>query len=209
MIENYKVIYEDEDLYYTPYMAYQKDRTKTIEYSHDYFNKYVGLKNTAIAKKLNGFRTSITENFCKKNLLDVGIGSGEFITNSKLKVYGYDINPYGIQWLQERDLYIDIYKEDLSWVEGITLWDTLEHMPNPYSFISLIKDQYVFVSIPIFNNLSSIKSSKHYKPNEHYYYFTKSGLIQFMKDSGLQCLEATDAEVKCGREGISSFVFKK
>src|SRR5581483_12483710 len=85
-------------------VAYQTDMSKSVSYDADYFQNYVGLEGGEIGRKLNEFRTAVTAKYVR-TLLDVGIGSGQFTMSSKIKVYGYDINPYGVAWLQERGVY--------------------------------------------------------------------------------------------------------
>lgn len=189
-------------------IMYQSDMSQSVEYGENYFNKYVNYESTDIAVKLNNFRTNITEKYCA-SILDIGVGSGEFIKNSKIKTFGFDINPLAEEWLKKNNIFLNPYKEMLN-VDGVTFWDSLEHIPNPNGILSLVKDkQYVFISMPIFANLLSIKSSKHYRPNEHYYYFTSKGMIQYMKDSGFQIVEIQDGETQAGREDILTFVFQK
>jgi hypothetical protein len=189
-------------------IMYQRDMHISIEYDKHYFAKYVSHENSEIARKLNQGRTSITEKYCLK-ILDIGIGSGEFIKKSNIFTYGYDINPVAIKWLMERQIYVDPYT-NMPEVDGLTFWDSLEHIPNPGQLLSLIPSgKYVFISLPIFNDLLKVRSSKHYKPNEHYYYFTANGMIGWMKDSGFDLLEMSDFETRAGREDILTFVFKK
>jgi hypothetical protein len=90
----------------------------------------------------------------------------------------------------------------------MTFWDSLEHIPDPKPLLDLITD-YAFVSTPIYKNLHTLKTSKHYKPNEHVWYFTRDGIIQFMKAHGFQLLETSDVETQLGREAIESFVFAR
>lgn len=190
-------------------IAYQTDMSTSVPYEVDYFNKYIQYENTEIANQINNFRTSITEKYCKNSILDVGVGSGEFIKKSKrLKVYGYDVNPYGIQWLKEKELFIDPYLSIPEEIEGLSFWDSLEHMKEP-SKILLLCNNYVFISIPIIEDLRRIKDSKHYRPNEHYHYFTHDGIISFLDDLDFNLIEESDAEVIAGRQNIYSFVFKK
>jgi len=203
-------IQEDEDLLYFDGFAIQKDNTKSIEYGENYFEKYVNYEGTPTSVLLNKNRVAITEKYCKKHILDIGIGSGEFIKLSKLKVYGFDINPLGIQWLKFNKLYVNPYDHLLPDIEGWTFWDSLEHFPDPQVILKLIQpNHYVFISIPIFFDILKIKESKHYRPNEHYYYFTPSGLINYMKRSGFRFLEHNDAEIKAGRENIFTFAFQR
>lgn len=189
-------------------IMYQADMTQSVEYGEDYFKKYINYESTDIAKKLNEFRTKITEKYCK-SLLDIGIGSGEFIKSCNIKVLGFDINPLAELWLKENNLFSNPYVEMPS-VEGLTFWDSLEHIPNPNDLLDLVKQgQYVFVSIPIFSDLLTLKNSKHYRPNEHYYYFTTKGMIKYMQDSGFQIIEIEDGETQAGRQDILTFVFQK
>ena len=190
-------------------VAYQADTNELVSYDADYFNNYVRLESGEIGLKLNEFRTSITSKYVH-TLLDIGIGSGQFIKSSSIKVFGYDINPFGVAWLKERNLYVDPYAELPAEVEGISLWDTLEHIPDPSQLFQVIrKGMYLFVSIPIFPDLQKLTKSKHFKPNEHVLYFTQEGLVKYMTASGFTLLETSDEETKAGRESIMSFVFQK
>ena len=95
-------------------------------------------------------------------------------------------------------------------VDGLSFWDSLEHIPNPNALLSLMRSgQYAFIALPIFEDLEKVKQSKHYKPNEHYYYFSKDGMIKYMQDSNFTLIEITDDESQAGREGILTFVFLK
>lgn len=208
VIKGYSVVNTDEDLVYCEGLAYQRDMSKSVPYDRDYFETYVRRENTAIARRINAARTSLTEKYCTDCILDVGIGSGEFIKSSKLKVFGYDINPYGIDWLKSRSLFVDPYEHIPNEVQGLTLWDTMEHMKNPQELLCRIPaGKYVFISLPTFEAAARVKQSKHYKPNEHYYYFTVPGMIRYMQDSGFAYVEHNDEETKAGREGVTAFAF--
>lgn len=189
-------------------IMYQRDMTASVEYDKKYFETYVRLEKTDIAKKLNAGRTSITEKYCSK-ILDIGIGSGEFIKESGILVYGYDINPVAIRWLREAGLYKDPYAE-MPDVDGLSFWDTMEHIPSPSTLLSKFRPgMYAFIALPIFADLTKVKRNKHYKPNEHYYYYTTHGMVRFMNDSGFSIIEMSDQESSAGREDILTFVFRK
>lgn len=190
-------------------IAYQKSMEVSVEYGKDYFEKYIGYEGADIALRINEFRVSFTNPNCEC-LLDIGIGSGEFIKNSKVKTYGFDINPYAIQWLQERAIYCDPYEGIPEEIKGITMWDALEHFPEPSRFLNLLRSgMHIFLSIPIFEDLLTLKQSKHYKPNEHYYYFTENGMIKYFQDLGFSLVETSRGETTAGRESIGSFHFIK
>lgn len=207
--ENYKFAeYQELNYCYENGIMYQRDMSVSVDYAEEYYKKYVSYENTEISKKINQARKNITEKYCK-TILDIGIGSGEFIKESDIKVYGFDINPLAIDWLTEKRLFIDPYIE-MPEVDGLTFWDSLEHIPEPSDILSLVlKNQYVFVSMPIFDNLMNLKKNKHYRPNEHYYYFTLNGIISYFKDLDFDCLEISDFEICAGRENIFTFVFQK
>lgn len=190
--------------------AYQADRSRSVAYDEAYFDKYRNYEGSPVAVELNKFRTSITQKYCKNTILDVGIGSGEFIKSSKLNAYGSDINPVAIQWLKDREKYIDLADGIPDWIDGICCWDVLEHLPSPTEFLSKLKvGQWLFVSIPIFDDLTTIHDSKHHRPDEHYWYFTAWGLVRYVEKQGFRVFETTWAETRAGREGIGSFVFHK
>lgn len=191
-------------------VCYQTDMNQSVDYGAEYYEKYINYESTEIAKKLNAGRTKITELYCD-SILDIGIGSGEFIkcSNFEFGIFGFDINPVAVEWLKSNYLYKNPY-EDMPPVDGLSFWDSLEHIPNPNELLSLMrKNQYAFISIPIFEDLKKLKSSKHYRPNEHYYYFTKDGLVKYMKDSNFKLIEIDDFEIKAGRQDILTFVFQK
>lgn len=210
VIRNYKIYECDNDLIYCADVAYQIDMTKSVEYGRDYFQKYINMEDTEIALKINQSRIELVNRHCGGPLLDVGIGSGEFIKKQPdRKVYGYDINLFGVEWLLAHYRFVDPYKEVPEDVEGWTFWDVLEHMTDPGEVLRKVRPgNYVFVAIPIFENVWDVKKSKHYRPNEHYYYFTSKGLVDYMEARGFACLEVNDAEVKAGRESIGSFAFR-
>jgi hypothetical protein len=209
IIKQYKTIEFDELLYCeNEGIMYQADMSLSVEYDAEYYKKYVNYENTEISKKLNLGRRHITEKYCN-SILDIGIGSGEFIKSSKIKVFGFDINPLAIQWLQEQNIFVDP-NQQMPDVSGLTFWDSLEHIPNPSSILELVKkEQYVFISMPIFEDLTQLKQSKHYRPNEHYYYFTIKGMTKYMMDLNFSLIEISDFESKSGRQDILTFVFKK
>ena len=121
----------DTELDWSPcfQVAFQHDMSVSVYYDINYFDKYKNYENTPIARRINAFRTRITEKYCR-SLLDVGIGSGEFITRSRIGYLGYDINEAGVAWLKERGLYANPY-ESFPGVEGVSMWDTLEHIRDP------------------------------------------------------------------------------
>ena len=201
----------DHALSFSNDIIFQINLDQLIPYEYDYFQKYVNYKNTDISKKLNKFRVSIAKKYAKGGkILDIGIGSGEFIDKIKNNIFGFDINPYGIKWLKEKEIYLNPYYDDLSEINVITAWDSLEHIVNPCSFLSKIKEtQVIILTIPIYDNFNHINLSKHFRKNEHIYYWTNDSILWYMEQNGFEFLESSDKENKCGRQGVKTFVFKK
>lgn len=209
VLRHYPVIpFGDLSFCFTKGLLYQTDMKASIEYGPSYFDTYVKRENSDIAKKLNAHRCSMVEKRCKR-VLDIGVGSGEFLKTLDIDGCGYDINPCGVKWLEERKAFVDPYRGIPQDVDGITLWDTLEHMEEPSVFLQMVERQFVFVSLPIFQNLFKVRQSKHYKRGEHLLYFSVAGLTNLFYDNGFELLEVSDGETTAGREDILSFVFRR
>jgi hypothetical protein len=141
----------------------------------------------------------------KGMLCDVGIGSGAFIICRGPLTFGWDVNPVGIQWLKQRHRYADPM---ITPFPAISMWDVLEHIPN---FVPLLKNvgRWLFLSLPIFRDATHALGSKHFRPDEHCWYFTRDGLVWLMNKLGFMLMEENDEETKIGREDIMSFAFHK
>lgn len=214
-------------------IGYQPD-PRPIDYTVDYFDKYVSYEDTPIARALNRARTDLViqaiglaRSPVARTLIDIGIGSGEFIRHLSAnigdprgtayrsgitKVDGFDINPAGVQWLQEHSCFRNPYETRVKEQDIVTLWDTLEHMPEPDSFFDCLDSGTTLcTSLPIFQTLTieAIQASRHYRPHEHLYYFTTGGFILWMERSGFDFLFHNDTETRAGRDSILSFAFRK
>lgn len=187
-------------------MGFYPVRPGDMPYDESYFQKYAGLGKTPIGLELNRFRAGLVNRYTDGMVLDFGIGSGTFVETRGLDTRGFDINPHGVRWLQERRLYLDPFTLDD--IDSVTFWDSLEHVRAPWEILSKI-GRFVFVSMPIYRNYEHVMRSKHFKPNEHYWYFTRDGLVRWMSDAGFDLLEETDAESRLGREDIGTFVFAR
>ena len=199
---------EDGDLMLCPEhgVAYQKDRTNLIAYDEAYYNKCASYEGQEIARKINEGRIALVDKWVGfASVVDVGIGSGEFI-KLRPNTYGQDVNPVAIEWLKREDL----WARSLTGARGATFWDTIEHCPDPGQYLDQINLQgYAFFSIPIFYGLSAIRASKHYRPGEHLQYFEQEGFVRWMDLYGFALLEVDDFEIQAGRESIYSFAFKR
>lgn len=191
-------------------VAYQADMSRRIEYGSGYFEHYEALRGTPIASAITRGRIDfVNRHHGNGMLVDVGIGSGEFIeerSKAGAPSMGFDINPIAKAWLEKRGLYTD----NLRKYPAYSFWDVLEHCEEPAQYLTRVQaGAWVFVSIPIFKSLDSIRESKHYKPGEHLYYWTVEGFLEYMSLWGFRVVEVSDFETRAGRDSIGSFAFRK
>lgn len=188
-------------------IAYQADMSKPVKYDEEYFDKYVSYEGSSIARKINDARAALVDKHAGSDraVLDVGIGSGEFI-KSRLNTCGTDVNKKARAWLKSAGKLAD----NLDTFDAFTFWDVLEHVdvPNIY-FKHMRPGSLLFTSLPIFDDLKKVRQSKHYRPNEHFYYWTERGFVDWMALYRFRLLEVSDCETEAGRESIKSFAFKR
>lgn len=183
---------------------------KKTHYDDQYFNEYVRMAHTAMGESLNEFRTALVNKYTKGLVLDVGIGCGTFMKR-RGNCIGFDVCPKAIYQLQRSDQFFNPYNGAGAWkdIKGVTFFDSLEHMEWPELIFDNITDQFIFVSIPIFRDAEHVISSRHFKKEEHFLYFTDQGFINYMASYGFESLERRDDEIRCGREDIYTYVFQR
>lgn len=179
---------------------------KDLPYDGAYWDKYRALDRTPTGDKLTAARLRLVRQYYRgasTELVDVGIGGGRFVEESGAR--GYDVNPAAVAWLAKHGRLADPYVEA---VEAATFWDSLEHIDDPRPLLANVKS-LAFVSCPIFDSPSHIKRSKHFRPNEHCWYFTQQGIARFMAAAGFELVLSNTMEQVCGREDIGTFVFRR
>ncbi len=173
-----------------------------MDYSGPYFEKYQALDATPMGAALTAARVDMVQRHFDGEVLDVGIGGGRFVIESGGK--GFDVNEEAVQWLKSRNAYADPYKG----VAAITCWDSLEHVPDPEALIRSV-GEWVFVSMPVYKDQADCLKSKHFKPGEHLHYWSVRGLIGWFAKMNFGCVEINERESDLGREGITSFAFRR
>jgi len=165
--------------------------------------------DSPIRERINTFRTALVNSYTKGLVLDFGCGSGQFIHWRK-NCLGYDICPQAETKLRKEALFFNPYERDLDKydIEGVTFFDSFEHLRQPKEILKRINGQCVFVSIPIFQNKEHALKSKHFKP-EHYWFFTHSSFCQFIKDCGFKMLDCRNDETYIGRVDIYTYIFRR
>lgn len=187
-------------------VAYQADQSQLVDYGEEYFEKCRGYEGQAIADRINAGRIAfVLRHFGPGRVLDVGVGSGEFIKR-RPHTFGIDVNPSAVRWLKESGRWAD----NLDCFGAYTFWDVLEHVPDPETYLRHVYlRSFLFLSMPIMQSLDRIRESKHYRPGEHLYYWTEQGLVEWMAWHGFALLEASSFESEAGRESIRSFAFRR
>jgi len=151
------------------------------------------------------------------SLLDVGCGRGDFL--SQAREFGWRVSgleparehaQYGIEKLGI-DIQIATFEEadfERESFEVITLWDVIEHVPNPRDTLHrlshwLKKDGFLLLATPNHGSLPDFAATAFYflsggfikKPltyffvPEHVLYFTASTLRSLVRQCGLQPLQ--------------------
>lgn len=171
-------------------------------YDERYFKRYQDMSNTEMGYKITSARIDLVSRHYQGTLLDVGIGSGHFV-KCRPNTIGYDVNPAAVDWLVKQDLWGELYSNDYP---ALSFWDSLEHIDRPDLAVLHAKD-WVFVSVPIFENAEHVIHSRHYRRDEHIWYWTHEGLLRWFDALGFECADENTAESELGRDGIGSYAF--
>ena len=176
------------------------------QYDQAYWDKYVTYSKTPLGAALNQARLDLARRFCPtEQVVDLGIGCGHFVEARGENTFGYDVNEAGIRWLLDRKRWWDPWSKD---PENLTCWDSLEHLARPAELVSRIKRR-LLVSLPIFRDEAHVLSSKHFRPDEHYWYWTRDGFVRWMGVLGFKLQLENTMETDLGREDIGTFVFSR
>ncbi|OAT41373.1 phage protein [Hafnia paralvei ATCC 29927] len=177
---------------------------KDRPYDDSYFSRYQKMADTPMGHALTKARIELVGRHYTGPVLDVGIGAGQFV-EARAETKGYDVNPAGVHWLVAHGYWKQLYD---SCHPALTFWDSLEHIDHPELAISQA-EQWVFVSVPIFDSADHILLSRHYRKDEHIWYWTHDGLIRWFAQHGFRCIEHNSVECELGREGIGSYAFRR
>lgn len=189
-------------------VAYCDPAGREVPYDRGYFQEYEERAANDVSDALMEVRHRMVIDRWVGDVVDYGIGAGAFVLHRLGKGFptlGFDVNPWGVHWLVERDLFWDPGGERPG---AMTFWDVLEHVVDPRPILAKI-EKWVFVSLPLYEDLRDVRSSKHYKPGEHVWYWTHDGLVRFLLEQGFSLVEFNRCEEEVGREGIGSFAFQR
>ncbi|GAA3911692.1 hypothetical protein GCM10022405_41070 [Gibbsiella dentisursi] len=173
-------------------------------YDEGYFARYQKMADTPMGRALTAARIELVARHYRGPLLDVGIGAGQFVA-SRPDTRGFDVNPAGIDWLRQRGQWADLYAQRHP---ALSFWDALEHIDRADLAIAQAT-AWVFVSVPIFASGDAVVQSRHFRKDEHLWYWTHEGLLRWFDSQGFDCVEHNTVESELGREGIGSYAFRR
>jgi hypothetical protein len=179
-------------------------------YDAEYFAKYVGYAESELGRQITAARVDLVRRYCSslETVCDVGIGCGDFLSaiHPFMPAGGCDVNPLGAEWLNLRGMVLDPYCQP---VDALTFWDSLEHIPDVHRMLANARRR-VFCSLPIVpDNGPPSPSWRHFRRDEHCWYFTHNGFIAWMSAQGFDCEESSSMETLLGRQDIETFVFRR
>ena len=179
---------------------------KRFDYDRAYFDRCAMQEQTDVGLNLAELRMQ----FVRRNrrpplsICDVGVGAGLF--TSLMQCSGFDVNPHAIQMLQKVGRWADLTRTNIH--DTLCFWDSFEHIMSPEILVRQAA-RNVYISLPVFKSSEHAFGSKHFKPDEHLWYFTERGLLGWMGEQGFALVERNNDEERYGREGIGSFHFQR
>lgn len=196
--------------------AYQVD-PQPFNYDNVYLNRVCRqFSGDAMSQAKYRARVALCQRhlYGNRQVLDVGIGAGEFLDcwrKAGHDIYGYDVSEWGIWWLQKTEQWWDYRYNDLGGFDGVTCWDSIEHMADPGAFLARFPiGLWLFACLPVVTNWETLRTWQHFKPDEHPVYWTEQGFVRYMKERGFKTLEINDQEHQIGRTAdIRTFVCRK
>ncbi|MBN2019142.1 MAG: class I SAM-dependent methyltransferase [Sedimentisphaerales bacterium] len=143
--------------------------------------------------------------FGSKNLLEIGCGVGRFLLgckNTGWQIHGLDISDKAVEMskklMPDDDFQIGTVEES-KWpkesFEAITCWEVIEHVNDPFIFVSKIKelltnDGIFAFSTPDWDNwLIRRNPRKNYWPPFHNWFFSEKSIKALLERAGLKIIK--------------------
>lgn len=169
------------------------------------YQNYTNLETSLEKEAIKRIRV-INNYTSKKRLLDVGAGTGTFLSVAKQKRYNVaanDISSYAISKLrkitnltyQGKIIRRNFPKE---YFDIVTAWDVIEHIPNLGEAISAInytlkKGGYIFLTTPNTDSIDARLLGKYWygykKIPEHIVFFNKKSIKYLLESNGFKVME--------------------
>jgi SAM-dependent methyltransferase len=183
--------------------------------------------------KWNNFKKIIIKNKINinsfKNIVEVGCGAGQIISNSKesglfnnCNFFGYDINPDAIDIAKKNNKSInfinkDFFNSDLFGKTDLLICaDVFEHIENSYEFLKKLSNasEYLLFNIPIDISLLSLLRqetifSNFYKTLGHLHFYSKKTALLKLEHSGIQVIDNSYAKFRLSHFPKGSLTVKR
>lgn len=175
-------------------------------YDQAYFDKYVSYAATARGKALLEARLELLASVWLPGdrILDVGVGCGAFVEACReigVDCLGYDCNPAAVRWLRDRELWGQLRSGAY---QTVTFWDALEHLEDPWSALRCA-GRAALVSVPLESSGEAWLGSKHFRKDEHRWYWSRNGFERFAESCGFVVRKHCTVESALGRQNIHTF----
>ena len=175
-------------------------------YGKLYWEEYRRRDRTQMGADLTAARIAFVRRFVPwwELMVDVGVGGGRFVEETGAS--GYDVNPFAIDWLKQRDRWHDIHTQP---ADVFTMFDVVEHSRDWSCLRHCL--HFAFVSTPIYLDEADARASRHFKParGEHVLYLTNNGLKWFMRQHGFEMVAYDNFETRLGRDAIGTYAFRR
>lgn len=166
-------------------------------YNAEYAQKYSALAATPLGQAIYAARWALILKYVQNGtVLDYGSGPGAFNAHgpSSFNRFNYDVNPTcGFTeriWKGQCSCCNPFCSAAHGKVDVLTMWDSIEHIPNFYGEIKDVNAPWLFITTP---NLESVDKPilffKHYRPREHLFYFDRHSLDVILGDLGYRVRE--------------------
>ena len=125
-------------------------------------------------------------------ILDIGFGIGSFLKLcdiAGIKTYGYDVKENNNKITKRVDNFQNEY-------DIVTLFDSIEHLElDELNKIMNIRTSYLVISTPeLSQEVTKIENWRHYRPNEHLFYFNFASLGLLLQKYGFEIIHSNYLE---------------
>ena len=185
----------DKDLY-----QYYDNYAKSLKTKEWKERAKLNLEN--LIKSLNKFSEKYQKRQKDLSLLDFGCGLGltlEAANKIGWNAFGIEMNDFCLKFCRERNqnVFSDLTKiNENTKFDIITLFDVIEHVPNPTDLLRNLKTKlkdngFLIITTPNWNSLERILFQNDWKAidPQHYHYFTKNTIINSLNKSKLVLVE--------------------
>lgn len=191
-----------------------------------YYREYYGNRHGRTAlfratRRLALVEASFKDTPGPKQILDIGCGSGEFLTEAKKKGW----STVGTEMSEEVPPGLTVYSElsevkadfGLKSFDAVTLWHSLEHFRNPKQILlevgELLKDDgRLLVAVPDRSGLQARIFGKHWfhlDVPRHLFHFGRDSLKGMLEENGFKVIRAWHQEFEYDLLGWSQSLMNK